>query len=72
MGRGGIKPRRGLSVFKSLHLENSIMSKRIRFVLLLLVIAIAGLLLYPTVNWYFMVPEDVLSGTPTDPGRQRN
>jgi preprotein translocase subunit SecD len=35
------------------------MSKRIRFVLLLLVIAIAGLLLYPTVNWYFMVPEDV-------------
>jgi preprotein translocase subunit SecD len=48
------------------------MSKRIRFVLLLLVIAIAGLLLYPTVNWYFMVPEDVLSGTPTDPGRQRN
>ncbi len=35
------------------------MNKRLRFVLLLLVVVVMGLLLYPTVNWYFMVPEDI-------------
>lgn len=35
------------------------MNKRFRFVLLLVIVAVMGLLLYPTVNWYFMVPDDV-------------
>jgi preprotein translocase subunit SecD len=35
------------------------MNKRLRFVLLLLIVAVMGLLLYPTVNWYFMVPDEV-------------
>ncbi len=35
------------------------MNKRFRFIFLLVVIGVAALLLYPTVNWYFLVPEDV-------------
>ncbi|AHC13768.1 protein translocase subunit SecD [Salinispira pacifica] len=35
------------------------MNKRFRFIFLLVVIGLAFLLLYPTINWYFMVPEDV-------------
>ena len=34
------------------------MNKRLRFIFLLLVIAIAAALLYPTINWYFMVDAD--------------
>ena len=34
------------------------MSKRFRFFIIVLVLAIAGVFLYPTWNWYFMVPQD--------------
>ena len=34
------------------------MSKRSRFFVILLVLVIAGVFLYPTWNWYFMVPQD--------------
>ncbi|MCL2705418.1 MAG: protein translocase subunit SecD [Spirochaetaceae bacterium] len=34
------------------------MSKRFRFFVILLVLVIAGFFLYPTWNWYFMVPQD--------------
>jgi preprotein translocase subunit SecD len=42
------------------------MSKRLRFFVLLLVLGIGVAFLYPTVNWYFFVPEDlkeIASGT---------
>lgn len=35
------------------------MSKRFRFLTILACIAIAGFFLYPTVDWYFFVPEDM-------------
>lgn len=35
------------------------MSKRLRFFVLLLVLGIGFAFLYPTVNWYFFVPEDM-------------
>ncbi|MFP4485179.1 MAG: protein translocase subunit SecD [Spirochaetaceae bacterium] len=34
------------------------MSKRLRFLIVLLAIVIAGVFLYPTVQWYFFVPEE--------------
>ncbi|MCL2294800.1 MAG: protein translocase subunit SecD [Spirochaetes bacterium] len=34
------------------------MSKRFRFFIVLLVLVIAGVFLYPTINWYFMVPQE--------------
>ena len=37
------------------------MNKRLRFISLLLVIAVAALMLYPTISWYFIVDEDVRS-----------
>ena len=42
------------------------MNKRLRFIFLLLVIAIAAALLYPTINWYFIVDaqtQAVVSGS---------
>lgn len=35
------------------------MSKRARFVILLLVLGIGVWFIYPTINWYFLVPEDM-------------
>jgi preprotein translocase subunit SecD len=35
------------------------MSKRLRFVVLLVVLAVGAVFLYPTVNWYFMVDQDM-------------
>lgn len=35
------------------------MSKRLRFVVLLLVLAVGAVFLYPTINWYFMVGQDM-------------
>ena len=34
------------------------MTKRLRFLIILAVIVISGAFLYPTVNWYFFVPEE--------------
>jgi preprotein translocase subunit SecD len=34
------------------------MTKRLRFLIILAVIVISGAFLYPTVNWYFFIPEE--------------
>jgi preprotein translocase subunit SecD len=34
------------------------MSKRLRFLIVLVALVVAGVFLYPTVQWYFFVPED--------------
>src|SRR6056297_682488 len=34
------------------------MTKRLRFLIILAVIVISGVFLYPTVNWYFFIPEE--------------
>ncbi len=34
------------------------MSKRLRFLIIIALIAVSGVFLYPTVNWYFFVPDE--------------
>ena len=34
------------------------MTKRLRFLIILAVIVISGVFLYPTINWYFFIPEE--------------
>jgi preprotein translocase subunit SecD len=48
------------------------MTKRLRFLIIIAVIAISGGFLYPTVNWYFFVPEEEQELAQTSRGQLRD
>jgi preprotein translocase subunit SecD len=42
------------------------MSKKMRFGILLIVLVLCGWVLFPTINWYFIIPNQVIEGFPED------